>query len=147
MGLNRKGFTLIELLAVIAILAILIVLAVPNILNIFNDSKDRALKTQAQSIYKAAEQRYMQNSLNGKSILKYCNSGTDAGSNKLDLEGAGVAYYVEFNNTGKIVKVQVKESSDASARGVQVGNGTDAVDINSINDATVATNITLSSCN
>ena len=108
--MNKKGFTLIELLAVIAILAILIVLAVPNILNIFQDSKDRALRTQAQSIYKSAEQRYMQNSLNGKSILKYCNSGTDAGSNKLDLEGAGVSYYVEFNTSGKIVKILIFNS-------------------------------------
>ena len=140
--MNKKGFTLIELLAVIAILAILIVLAVPNILSIFQDSKDRALRTQAQSIYKSAEQRYMQNSLNGKSILKYCNSGTDAGSNKLDLEGAGVSYYVEFNASGKIVKIQVK---DLDNRFVSA-ESTSGVDISSLSTATIAASGTVSSC-
>ena len=52
----KKGFTLVELLAVIAILAILIILALPNVLGLFMSSKESAFVTEAQNVYKVAQE-------------------------------------------------------------------------------------------
>jgi len=111
---NKKGFTLIELLAVIAILAILVVLAVPAILRIFNESKDSALVTQAQSIYKSAEEQIVTDQMKGESMpITYChsvdsNGSTTNGDSTLELSGTqAVSYKIVVSNVttsdGKIV--------------------------------------------
>lgn len=96
---NKKGFTLIELLAVIAILAILVVLAVPAILDIFNSSKKNAFITQAQTIYKAAEEQIITKQLESPStsVTMFYSEGTDA--QKLDLSGTStVRYCIKVEN-------------------------------------------------
>ena len=110
---NKKGFTLIELLAVIAILAILVVLAVPAILRIFNESKDSALVTQAQSIYKSAEEQIITDQMRNQSMpITYCHSvdaegSTHNGANTLELSGTqAVSYKIVVNNVTKDGKTQ-----------------------------------------
>ncbi len=83
---NKKGFTLIELLAVIAILALLVVFAVPNVLKLFTDSKKSAFVTQAQSVYKSAEEQIISRQLSNPtaSIKRFYS---DSGIDKLKLTG------------------------------------------------------------
>lgn len=96
---NKKGFTLIELLAVIAILAILVVLAVPSVLDLFNGAKSSAFKTQAQSIFKAAEDRMILDQVKLASAKNYIytNMTTDTGVTDpvydLKLSGTASVFY------------------------------------------------------
>ncbi len=83
---NKKGFTLIELLAVIAILAILVIIAVPTVLQLFQDAKQNTFRTQAQSIFKTAQQQYMSDSIGGSTPTGYCQDG-DETSGILDTSG------------------------------------------------------------
>lgn len=110
---NKKGFTLIELLAVIAILAILVVLAVPAILNLFNDSRRNAFVTQAQTVYKAAEEEYLTKQITpGEAITAFCNvSGSSEAT--LTLEGTNdLTYSIIFDTTtGKISKFKISNAN------------------------------------
>ena len=53
--LNKKAFTLIELLAVIAILSIIALIAVPIVINIIRDTKEKAIKLNAENYMGAVE--------------------------------------------------------------------------------------------
>lgn len=114
MKLNKKGFTLIELLAVIAILAILIVIAVPAVLDLFQTSKQKAFVTQAQSLFKSAEQAVITEQINGKSIpTQFCyiyTAATDtysSASAALDLEGTKkLSYNIKLTN-GKVTEFAI----------------------------------------
>ena len=53
--MKEKGFTLIELLAVIVILAIIALIAVPIIINIISETKEKAVKINAQNYMDAVE--------------------------------------------------------------------------------------------
>lgn len=108
---NKKGFTLIELLAVIAILAILVVLAVPAILDLFTSSKKSAFITQAQSIYKAAEEQIITKQLEtGSAPTLFYSAGTDA--QKLSLSGTNtVRYCIVVSNAGKITMFAVSDGT------------------------------------
>ena len=104
----KKGFTLIELLAVIIILAILMVVAVPNVLSTLNDAKKKTFVTQAQSIWKAAEQKFIIDSLTGAQKACYDLS------NPLDLGSvsSSISYVVEVDEqTGKVTSIQVKDTT------------------------------------
>ncbi len=110
MKINKKGFTLIELLAVIAILAILIVIAVPAVLDLFTSSKENAFVTQAQSLFKAAEQQIISNQIdptNDTPLTQFCYVYTDAstseiGSDTVSLEGTKKISYNILVSGGKI---------------------------------------------
>ena len=110
--LNKKGFTLIELLAVIAILAILMLLVTPNILEMFNNGRKNAFVTQVQSVWKAAEQKYMSESLGGTASGEYCSSTSvkSGCNNTLDIEATDVQYYVHMNN-GSVDTICVLDSN------------------------------------
>ena len=104
----KKGFTLIELLAVIIILAILMVIAVPNVLSTLNDAKQKTFVTQAQSIWKAAEQKFIIDSLTG--AQKECYDL----SNPLDLGSVSdsISYVVQMNiQTGKVTSIEVLDTT------------------------------------
>ena len=111
--LNKKGFTLIELLAVIAILAILIVIAVPTVLNLFQTSKKNSFVTQAQTIFKAAEQSVITQQINGRPIpTQLCYVFTapstyTSGSTKIDLEGTKKLSYDIRLTAGKITSFKI----------------------------------------
>ena len=102
---SKKGFTLIELLAVIAILAILIVIAVPAVLELFQTSKKNAFVTQAQSLFKSAEQAVITEQINGNAIpTQFCyiyvdSSTQETGSAVVDLEGTKkLSYDIRLTN-------------------------------------------------
>lgn len=112
--LNKKGFTLVELLAVIAILAILMLLVTPNILRLFTEGKKNSFATQVQSVWKAAETKYISDALTNDSPGPYCYVGDNLGtwatrndektdSSILNIsDNKTLAYYVEFDKEGKI---------------------------------------------
>lgn len=113
--LNKKGFTLVELLAVIAILAILMLLVTPNILRLFTEGKKNSFATQVQSVWKAAETKYISDALTNDSPGPYCYAGeklnsdstnkwaTASGDATLNIsDNKSLAYYVEFDKEGKI---------------------------------------------
>ena len=144
---NKKGFTLIELLAVIAILAILVVLAVPAILDIFNTSKKNAFVTQAQTIYKAAEEEYLTKQLGTTPVYTFCKSGNSS-SNPLSLQGTkDVDYIVTFGNSGanlgKVISIKVKQGTN----GISLPeSGTNPVNIAEITAEKISSDVTIT-CN
>ena len=105
---NKQGFTLIELLAVVAILAILVVLAVPAILDIFTSSKKSTFLTQAQSIYKAAEEQVISKQLETPTTaVTQFDSITTA--NNLKLNGTtNIQYCIKIENN-KITEFAVSD--------------------------------------
>ena len=103
---DKKGFTLMELLAVIAILGVLVVIVMINVLRIYRNAKEDAFITQVQSIYKAAEERYMSDSLlEGRADVCYDNE-----TNPFDLNGQEVGYFLKFNEEGKIIYIVTKDN-------------------------------------
>ena len=125
---NKKGFTLIELLAVIIILGILMIIAVPNILTTLSTAKQEAFLTQAQAIYKAAEQQYTIASMQGNNITCFSNNpaytdATEKEKRQLDLSSisASVSYRVELNpSRGRITYIRVTDTG----QGFSVTRGT-----------------------
>ena len=95
----KKGFTLVELLAVIAILAILIILALPNVLGLFMSSKESAFVTEAQNVYKVAQEERLLDTMNGSGPVSYSSRGNELTNlNKSDL-----GYYVRFDSEGNVL--------------------------------------------
>jgi len=122
----KKGFTLIELLAVIIILAILMVVAVPNVLSTLNDAKEKTFVTQAQSIWKAAEQKFIIDSLTGEQKDCYdLSSPLDLGS-----VSDSISYVVEMNiQTGKVTSITVLDTTqNFKASGITTNGITVAVE-------------------
>ena len=129
----KKGFTLIELLAVIIILAILMVVAVPNVLSTLNDAKEKTFVTQAQSIWKAAEQKFIVDSLTGSQSKCYDLS------NPLDLGTVSdsISYVVEMDvQTGKVVSINVLDTTQNFKASGTTTNGI-TVSVESSNTALV----------
>ena len=135
---KKKGFTLIELLAVIIILAVLMLIAVPGILNIMSKSKKNAFRSQAETIYKAAQTQSASESATGGSIECYKKTGSNAivGGTKgadnlevLDLSGnTNIDYYVKFTN-GKISSIKVYDSKSKYSIGGTTINDLDTANI------------------
>ena len=141
----KKGFTLIELLAVIIILAILMIIAVPNILSTLATARQQAFVTQAQSIYKAAEQQYTISSMKNEYHSCFGKGATNA---ELDLGSisSSLNYYVAFNSNGQITAIQVYDSGQSLAISLPA-SGTSVVPQNAINSAAVTTgSISVTQC-
>lgn len=100
--LNKKGFTLVELLAVIAILAILMLLVMPSVLNMFTSGRQDAFVTEAQSLWKAAEQAYVTDTINNDSPGPYCNDLKIKSCKVLSGASSSFQYYIEFDTNGTI---------------------------------------------
>ncbi len=108
---NKKGFTLIELLAVIAILAILMLMVTPNILSMFNSGKKQAFVTQIQSVWKSAEQEYMNNTIKGQNDTYYSQSVSGSTSKPITLiTDTNIDYYVKLKGDGTVDYVVVKDN-------------------------------------
>lgn len=106
--LNKKGFTLIELLAVIAILAILMLLVTPNILEMFTKGRKDAFVTNAQSVWKAAEQQYLNDSISAAGAGvggPYCSDKfkpTGVTCKTISTIASAYDYYIDFKADGNI---------------------------------------------
>lgn len=137
---NNKGFTLIELLAVIIILAVLMLIAVPGILNIMNKSKISAFRSQAESIYKAAEQQALVEKTAGKAVT--CYARTSAGdtvsgaTETLSLKGTKAVYFnVAINaSTGEITSISVYDSSSKYSLSVASSPSIDKIAAAEVNE-------------
>ena len=103
---KKNGFTLVELLAVIAILAILMIIALPNVINMYNKARKETFLTEARTLYKEAEKKYISDSINGNTV-KTINSKT----NKLDLTGNKMDYDIELDNEGNITNFKVYDGT------------------------------------
>ena len=94
---NKSGFTLVELLAVIAILAILVIIALPNVINMYNSAKKQTFLTEARTIYKEAQKKYVSESILGNNVNTISSNG-----NKLDLTGNKIDYDIKLDSAGNI---------------------------------------------
>ena len=112
MKMNKKGFTLVELLAVIAILAILVVMAVPNVLSMFNGAKSSAFASQAESLYKAAQEQVISKQLTGASSSAYTFCSATAANNLNINASSNLHYYIKYSN-GNITDFYVEDGSFA----------------------------------
>ena len=52
---SKKGFTLVEIIVVLVILAILAAIAIPTYLGYVSKAKDQQIKTEARTVYVAAQ--------------------------------------------------------------------------------------------
>lgn len=142
--LNKRGFTLVELLAVIAILAILMLLVMPNILGMFTRGREDAFVTEAQSLWKAAEQKYVTDSIGGTTPGPYCkNSGITTGCTEISGISTSFKYYIDFDTTTGTIKtfnlmdnnfnivnannIDFKNSKDADGNALVKSNGSNKV--------------------
>ena len=148
--LNKKGFTLVELLAVIAILAILMLLVTPNILRLFTEGRKNSFATQVQSVWKAAETKYISDALTNDSPGPYCYAGeklnsdstskwaTASGDATLNIsDNKSLAYYVEFDKEGKISTLIVTNGTYYYSKPEKDKNGNEikpSIDIDLNND-------------
>lgn len=107
---SEKGFTLVELLAVIAILAILVIIALPNVINMYTKARVGAFESEAKSLYKAAQQKFMADQLEDPGAKVYATSG---GDDTLDLQGgnADLKYCFVLDANGNVTIMRVSNGS------------------------------------
>lgn len=89
---NKDGFTLIELLAVIAIFGVLVIFLVPKVINTLSDSKKKSFIVEVKTIYKAAENAILLNSI-GEDLPSNFNSVNE----KLDVD-SDLEYIIFIEN-------------------------------------------------
>lgn len=117
----KKGFTLIELLAVIIILAILMIIAVPSVLKTLNKARDEAFITQAQSIFRGANNQYLVDSMSGTQKTCYTLADIDMDDNA---------------NLSAIIRFDAKEGSISSIRVADKGQKRYATGTSTVNGIT-----------
>ena len=112
---SEKGFTLVELLAVIAILAILVIIALPNVINMYTRARYGAFESEAKSLYKSAQQKFMANQLDASkaSVRTFATGGSD----ELDLQGGSSNYCIRLDDEGKVVSYKVSNGSYSFSSG------------------------------
>ena len=105
--MKKRGFTLVELLAVIAILAILVLISLPNVVGMFNNAKKSTFMTEAQSLYKEATNKYIQETMKGNKVSVISSEDDSA----LELSGNNLKYYIKVNSSGEIVRLIVSNGN------------------------------------
>lgn len=144
---DRKGFTLVELLAVIAILAILVIIALPNVIEMYNDAKENTFSAEVKTIFKAAQQSWLQDALgsDGEKIYSKCSDCL----NPLALNGgANIQYYIKLNNAGEVTEYCATDGSyqyyyEGDSLNINNVNGIESV---SSSDSSNTINITSDGC-
>ena len=77
-NLNKKGFTLVELLSVIVILSVIVLIATNAVVPMADSAKKQVLAMEANTLVKAAQTLYVQNSSSNSACYSYdelINSG------------------------------------------------------------------------
>lgn len=107
---DSNGFTLIELLVVIILLAVLMLLVTSVTVNMLKNTKKKAFVNQVQSLYKAAEQQYMVDSLTTLNTSNKYYYAQDGDISALNVSGNDKIYYDIELTSGRITKIQVSSS-------------------------------------
>ncbi len=106
---KKKGFTLIELIVVLAILGILASILVPSMLGIINNASTTSYKTNARSVYSAAQTYVINATSNGVTVNNVTFSASSTGDDKTVYDGvksyvsAGLTEAIEFTVTSGVV--------------------------------------------
>ena len=107
--MKKKGFTLVEVLVVVGILGILVIIAVPNVVNSFNKSKETNFISEAQAVFKQANNAYVLDKAKGYSNFVYTNNPSYSGR-LLDVSSRqGFVYLVVINTEGEVVQFYVHD--------------------------------------
>ena len=136
---NKKGFTLVELLAVIAILAILVIIALPNILSMFRNAKKSSFETELKTIYKAAQQSWISDSINSTAdTITYARTVSGNCTKYLELNGRSEIYYIiTIDKTGNVIEYAATDNTykyEYSGDGLKIENITSAITLESSED-------------
>ena len=110
MNLNKKGFTLVELLSVIVILSVIVLIATNAVVPMADSAKKQVLAMEANTLVKAAQTLYVQNS-----------SSTSACYSYDELINSGLIEKDDENYTGSI-SIEVGENGNYSYK-IWLSNG------------------------
>ena len=110
-NLNKKGFTLVELLSVIVILSVIVLIATNAVVPMADSSKKQVLAMEANTLVKAAQTLYVQNSSSSSACYTYdelMNSGliekdddSYTGSISIEVDGNGKYTYKIWLSNGQ----------------------------------------------
>lgn len=110
-NLNKKGFTLVELLSVIVILSVIVLIATNAVVPMADSAKKQVLAMEANTLVKAAQTLYVQNSSSSSACYTYdelMNSGliekdddSYTGSISIEVDGNGKYTYKIWLSNGQ----------------------------------------------
>ena len=110
-NLNKKGFTLVELLSVIVILSVIVLIATNAVVPMADSAKKQVLAMEANTLVKAAQTLYVQNSSSSSACYTYdelMNSGliekdddSYRGSISIEVDGNGKYTYKIWLSNGQ----------------------------------------------
>ena len=124
---KRYGFTLVELLAVIAILAILVLIALPNVIGMFNESKKSTFTIEVKNIAKIASSEWMMDNITNQGVNVYARIDEYDFNHPINIDSRkNLDYYVEFNDSGEIIKLYV---TDKVHQYIYEGSGIKATEV------------------
>ena len=99
-NLNKKGFTLVELLSVIVILSVIVLIATNAVVPMADSAKKQVLAMEANTLVKAAQTLYVQNSSSSSACYSY-DELIDSGLIEKDDESYTGSISIEVDSEGK----------------------------------------------
>lgn len=98
-NLNKKGFTLVELLSVIVILSVIVLIATNAVVPMADSAKKQVLAMEANSLVKAAQTLYIQDSSTSSTCYTY-NEIIDSGLIEKDDDAYTGSISIEVDSDG-----------------------------------------------
>ena len=99
-NLNKKGFTLVELLSVIVILSVIVLIATNAVVPMADSAKKQVLAMEANTLVKAAQTLYVQNSSSSSACYSY-DELIDSGLIEKDDESYTGSISIKVDSEGK----------------------------------------------